>query len=259
MDRADNQSLLEQDKQRTLRNHERLVSNRNLVAWYRKLFEHQFEGIDDFAKKTVLEIGSGTSPIKLFHPHVMTSDVMELDYIDHRFDCHKLASYPGIQDGSLDLITLTNVLHHLKDPIEFLCGAAVKLKPGGMVIATEPFFSVVSTPIYKLMHHEPVDFSIQKPMLDHAGAPLSCANMALPHLIFFLREDWTAPLQRLYAFHRSEIRYFTSLSYMLTGGISHRLPFPGLLYRAFLAIDVLTSHWFPKLTASFFTIKLRRL
>ena len=71
----------------------------------------------------------------------MTSDVLDLDYLDLVFDCHEIDKLDAIEDNSLDVITLTNVLHHLKSPIAFLNRAASKLKPGGKVIATEPFFS----------------------------------------------------------------------------------------------------------------------
>jgi 2-polyprenyl-3-methyl-5-hydroxy-6-metoxy-1,4-benzoquinol methylase len=64
----------------------------------------------------------------------------------------------AIEDNSLDVVTLTNVLHHRKNPIAFLNGAANKLKSGGKVIATEPFFSELSTVIFKYLHHEGVDF-----------------------------------------------------------------------------------------------------
>jgi hypothetical protein len=57
------------------------------------------------------------------------------------------------------------VLHHLKNPIAFLNRSASKLKPGGKVTATEPFFSALSTPIFTYLHHEPVDFRISEPKL----------------------------------------------------------------------------------------------
>jgi hypothetical protein len=93
-----------------------------------------------------------------------------------------------------DVITLTSVLHHLKSPIAFLNRAASKLKSGGKVIATEPFFSTVSTLIFKYLHHESVDFRIAEPELAYVEGPLASANIALPWLIFFRRPDW---LQRL--------------------------------------------------------------
>ena len=75
-----------------------------------------------------------------FISNVVTSDVLELDYLDLVFDCHEIDKLVRIEDNSLDVITLTNVLHHLKSPIDFLNAAAAKLKPGGKVIATEPYF-----------------------------------------------------------------------------------------------------------------------
>jgi 2-polyprenyl-3-methyl-5-hydroxy-6-metoxy-1,4-benzoquinol methylase len=70
-------------------------------------------------------------------------------YLDLVFDCHEIDKLDAIKDNSIEVITLTNVLHYLKSPIEFLNRAASKLKSGGKVIATEPFFSVLSTPIFK--------------------------------------------------------------------------------------------------------------
>src|SRR5215471_18679626 len=93
-----------------------------------------------------------------------------------------------------DVITLTNVLHHLKSPIAFLNRAASKLKSGGKVIATEPFFSLLSTMIFKYLHHETVDLRIAEPELRDVKGPLATANIALPWLIVFRRRDL---LQRL--------------------------------------------------------------
>ena len=107
-----------------------------------------------------LEVGSGTSPLQQFLPDVVTSDVLDLPYLDLVFDCHDIDKLDAVKDGNLDVITLTNVLHHLKSPIAFLNRAANKLKSGGKVIATEPFFSALSTPIFKYLHHEPVEFHL---------------------------------------------------------------------------------------------------
>src|SRR5256885_16324235 len=112
----------------------------------------------------------------------MRSDVLELDYLDLGFDCHGIEKLDAIKDDSLDVITLTNVLHHLKSPIAFLNRAANKLKSGGKVIATEPFFSAISTVIFKYLHHEPVDFKISEPELEEVQVPLASANIALPWL-----------------------------------------------------------------------------
>ena len=252
------QSHTAQDCAVTLRNRARLSANQNLRFWYRELYRDQFEGFPDPAALSVLEVGSGTSPLKQFLSNVVTSDVLGLDYLDLVFDCHEIDTLDDIRDGSLDVITLTNVLHHLKRPIEFLNRAANKLKRGGKVIATEPFFSILSTPIFKYLHHEPVDFGISEPELKSVRGPLTSANIALPWLIFFRRRDWAGKVSENYDVANCSVRFFSALSYMATGGISHKVPIPTWLYRTFFPMDLFLSRCFPRLCASFFTIVLSR-
>ena len=248
----------EKDRAATLRNRARLGANRNLLFWYRELYRDQFRELPDPATLSILEIGSGTSPLKQFHSNIVTSDVLELDYLDLVFDCHEIDKLDLIKDNSLDVITLTNVLHHLKSPIEFLNCAAGKLKPGGKVIATEPFFSILSTGIYKYLHHEAVEFDAREPELSEVRGPLASANQALPWLIFFRRRDWLQRLDENYEMVGLSVRPFTTLSYMVTGGISRKLPVPHFLYRILFPVDLALSRRFPRLCASFFTATLTR-
>jgi Methyltransferase domain len=252
------QSQNAKDRAATLRNRARLGANKNLLFWYRELYRDQFRDLSNPAALSILEIGSGTSPLKQFLSNVITSDVLDLNYLDLVFDCHEIDKLDGIKDHSIDVITLTNVLHHLKCPIAFLNRAALKLKSGGKVIATEPFFSALSTSIFKYLHHEPVDFRISEPELVKVQGPLASANIALPWLIFFRRRDWLQRLNKNFDIATLSTRPFSALSYMATGGISHRLPIPHFLYRAFLPTDVAISRYFPHLCASFFTVTLTR-
>jgi hypothetical protein len=246
------------DRATTLRNRARLDGNRNLLFWYRELYRDQFKDLPRPETLSILEIGSGTSPLKQFHSNIVTSDILQLDYLDLVFDCHEIDKLDAINDNSLDVITLTNVLHHLQSPIDFLNRAAAKLKSGGKVIATEPFFSVLSSPIFKYLHHERVDVRISEPKLGEVHGPLTSANQALPWLIFLRRSDWLQRLNENFDIASRDIRPFTALSYMASGGISHRLPVPRFLYRALFPIDLALSRSFPRLCASFFTITLTR-
>ena len=247
-----------QDRAATLRNRARLSDNQNLLFWYRELYRDQFKDFAEPALLSILEVGSGTSPLKQFLPNVVTSDVLDLVYLDLMFDCHDIDKLEAIRDESLDVMTLTNVLHHLKDPIAFLNRAAKKLKSGGKVIATEPFFSLVSTPIFKYLHHEPVDFEISEPELKDVRGPLASANIALPWLIFFRNRDWLQRLNDRFDLARLSLRPFSALSYMATGGISRKLPVPRLLYRVLFVADLALSRQFPKICATFFTATLPR-
>jgi SAM-dependent methyltransferase len=246
------------DRAATLRNRARLGANKNLLFWYRELYRDQFKDVPNPAALSILEIGSGTSPLKQFLLNVVTSDVLDLDYLDLVFDCHEIDKLDAIEDNSLDVITLTNVLHHLKSPIAFLNRAASKLKSGGKVIATEPFFSLLSTVIFKYLHHEPVDFRIPEPDLGDVQGPLSSANIALPWLIFFRRPEWLQRLNDHFDLTRFFTRPFSAVSYMVTGGISHRMPVPGFLYRMLFRVDLALSRRFPSFCAAFFTVTLTR-
>src|SRR5438128_11053298 len=118
----------EQAKHRaaTLRNRALLGANKNLLFWYRELYRNQFKDFSNPAALSILEIGSGTSPLKQFLSNVVTSDVLDLNYLDLVFDCHEIDKLDAIKDNSLDVITLTNVLHHLKSLVAFLNRAAGK-------------------------------------------------------------------------------------------------------------------------------------
>src|SRR5882724_2902223 len=120
------QSQEAEDRAATLRNRARLGANKNLLFWYSELYRDQFRDFPDASALSILEVGSGTSPLKQFLSNVITSDVLNLDYLDLVFDCHEIDKLDSIEDKSLDVITLTNVLHHLKSPIAFLNRAASK-------------------------------------------------------------------------------------------------------------------------------------
>jgi SAM-dependent methyltransferase len=252
------QSQEAEDRAATLRNRARLGTNKNLLFWYRELYRDQFRDFPNPSALSILEIGSGTSPLKRFLPNIITSDVLDLDHLDLVFDCHEIDKLDVIKDNSIDVVTLTNVLHHLKSPVAFLNRAAGKLKSGGKVIATEPFFSVVSTPMFKYLHHEPVDFGISEPELEKVQSPLASANIALPWLIFFRRREWLGRLNENFDVATLSSRPFSALSYMATGGISRRLLIPHFIYRWLFLLDLAMSRRFPRFCAAFFTVVLTR-
>lgn len=253
---AKNNSVFDEDLRITLRNRVLLEDNGNLQDWYARLFEQMFREESELRSKTILEIGSGASPLKHMFPWVITSDVMPLDYLDHVFDCHEIGRYTEIEDHSVDIMVLTNVLHHLRNPLQFLESARVKLRAGGKVIMAEPYFSALSFPIYKLLHHEPVNFDITSPLLENIYGPLSSSNQAMPYMMFFSRPDWLAPLGSLYDLEATRREYFSSMAYMVTGGISRKLPIPRWLYRMVLPVDVWLAARAPRLLASFFVVTL---
>ncbi len=253
---TNSQKLYGCDLDRTLNNLQRLQNNRNLMFWYQELYRDVFRTVPDIAQKRVLEIGSGTSPLKMFLPNVITSDVLALEHLDIVFDCHNIADLSEVPDHGIDVITLTNVLHHLRDPLHFLRSATCKLTKGGEIFIVEPYFSLLSYPLFKFLHHEPVDFGISRPVLDTVDGPLSSSNQAMPHMIFFSRPNWLRELTDCYDLDEIRFEFFTSLAYMVTGGISRIFPVPNSIYRPYLVLDRFLARALPKIFASFFSVRL---
>ena len=251
-------SLIE-DKKVTADNRKKLFQNTNLLFWYESLyswiFKFEKERIDQLK---ILEIGSGTSPLKHFYPTVMTSDILDLDYLDLVFDCCKIDQIDSIPDYSLDIITFTNVLHHVQKPIEFLLRAEKKLKSGGRIIMVEPYFSMFSKLIYNKIHHEYSNANIQRPEIDTMDGPLRTANIILPYLIFFSDRNWFEPLFSIYRFNINKIEPFSFLSYFFTGGISKKAPIPKWIYKYILKSDLKFTEFFPKFCSSFFILTLTK-
>lgn len=248
-----NNDIFDRDVERTLQNSERLLSNRNIMKWYGKLYETMFAQYPNIDDLKVLEVGSGTSPLRKFFPTIMTSDILPLPHLDYVFDCMKIDEIDVIDDHSLDIITFTNVLHHLPDPIVFLQKASKKIKKNtGRLIFAEPYMSKFMYPVYKYLHYEKADKDVSKPILDSMTGPLSGANQAIPYLIFFKREKWLQELRSHYEIDSMKISYFTSISYFLTGGIDRRFSIPQFLFALIINIDIFIGRVFPKLLSSFF-------
>ncbi|MCX5815291.1 MAG: methyltransferase domain-containing protein [Proteobacteria bacterium] len=254
----DSDNIFEKDKAWTKFNRTRLFNNKNLLYWYEKLYERQFNDVDDIESKKILEVGSGTSPLKIFYNNIITSDIIDLEYLDYKLDCHKIDEFDYIANESLDIVTLINVLHHLRDPLSFLTKASIKLKQGGQIIMVEPYFSSLSKLVYRYLHHEPSVFEVDEPLLQEIKGPLSSANMAIPYMIFFSNKNWSSRLSLIYNFSPKSVAYFSSLSYMATGGISRKLPIPGFLYKNLFKIDLWLANIFPRLLSSFFIMKLTK-
>lgn len=251
-------ALYDSDLADTILNRARIAANPNLAHWYASLHHEMLASHPPNAGLHLLEIGSGVSPLKRERPDILASDVLALDHLDLVFDAHDIDRLEAIADGGLDAVVMTNVLHHLADPLAFLLAAAVKLKPGGAVIMAEPYFSALSTPIYKLIHHEPADFNVATPKLAEVRGPLSSANQAIPHLLFVSRRQWLEPLRALYDIDRVVLRPFTAVSYFASGGLRRRLPIPPSVYRALFTMDAFLARAAPRLFASFAIFTLTR-
>ena len=101
-----------------------------------------------------------------------------------------------------------------------------------------------------------LDFDISRPVLDTVDGPLSSSNQAIPHMIFFTQPNWYRELGDCYELDETRFGFFTSLAYMVTGGISRVFPIPHFIYQPYLVLDRFLARTLPKLFASFFSVRL---
>ncbi|HDQ03387.1 MAG TPA: class I SAM-dependent methyltransferase [Deltaproteobacteria bacterium] len=199
--------------------------------WYQSLVNSipEREGI-------VLEIGSGAGFLKKFFPDVMTSECFSLNNIDMVIDARNL---PFV-DESLKAIVMTNVFHHLPQPMLFLREAARCLVPGGVVAMVEPWVTPWSRFVYSKLHHEPFHPEEQKWEFESEG-PLSGANGALPWIVFQRdRKQFEIEFSQL---RISNIEPMMPFRYLLSGGLSLISLQPGWTFRFWRFLESLLARW----------------
>ena len=184
-----------------------------------------------------IEIGSGPGLAQEIIPELELSDVVQAPWHAHQLAAEALP----FGDGQVGALVLFDVLHHLRSPARFLTEATRVLAPGGRVVLCEPYVSPLSFPIYRFLHEEGCDLSVDPLSASVAtrsgsgsGDDPFDGNQAIP--------------TRLFGRHRSELaRRFPSLplvklehlagpAYPASGGFSGR-PLPGPLFRALLALE----------------------
>ena len=161
-----------------------------------------------------LEIGGGVGNLKTRLPDCWSSDIQFAPWLDLVADAQSLP----FQDGVLGNLVMVDVLHHLEFPALFFQEAARKLRPGGRIIMVEPAITWGSTLFYRLLHHEPVDLSVD-PFAEgpkRADRDPYESNQGLPTLI---ATRYRAELHRLLPTLRIvETSWFSFLVYPLSGG-----------------------------------------
>lgn len=175
----------------------------------------------------MLEIGSGTSPLKDFIPEVITSDVAHFPWVDLTASAYSLP-FP---DASLDRIFLLFVCHHLGRFEDFLGEARRCLKPGGEMVIVDPAITAFSRRYYKL-HVDRMDLETEQWGFQGEGR-LSDSNIALAWIAFF--RDRERFEHRYPEFSIKNVEYNTTLSFLLTGGLRIRQLLPQFILKVLFA------------------------
>jgi SAM-dependent methyltransferase len=205
----------------------------------RKVYRQWYRGIaaavPDFPEPA-LELGAGAGFMEEFIPRLITSDVIDCPGVKLVLDARRLP----FGDASLRAIVMTNVLHHIPGPTLFLAEAARCIRPGGVLVALEPWVTRWSRWVYTHLHHEPFDPQAAEWEFPSTG-PLSGANGALPWMI--LHRDRSRFEREFPQWQILSIRPCMPFLYLLSGGVSMRSLMPGFTFSFWRGVESLLSPW----------------
>jgi SAM-dependent methyltransferase len=188
----------------------------------------------------LLELGSGAGMLREVVPEALTSEVFHCGGVHLVADGRALP----IASGALRAIVMVDVLHHVPDCGRFFAEAARCVRPGGAIVAIEPWVTPWSRVVYGRLHHEPFDPDRAEWTFPSSG-PLSGANGALPWIVLVRDRE------RFEAEHRvwriAHIRPMMPFAYLFSGGVSLRSLAPGWSYPAVRGLERLTTPWMNRL------------
>jgi SAM-dependent methyltransferase len=217
----------------------------NLRAWEIKpLLQNIYAGfygrivrlMDDRLPGRVVEIGSGIGNLKSRLPHALATDLFPNPWLDLVCDGYELP----FREGTISHLVLFDVFHHLEAPNAFLKEARRVLAKSGRVILFEPFISVSSFPVYRLLHHEPVAMCKAINPADNPPHPRGYhAAQGLATRLFFRKEvpGWPPGWE---VFHAEA---FSAFHYLLSGGFSKPAVYPVAWLKALRRFDSKLSRW----------------
>jgi SAM-dependent methyltransferase len=197
-------------------------------AVIRKLYSRWCDAIGKALRPgKALELGGGSGNLKEYFPHVITSDVIFVPWLDAVMDGHRLP----FKDRSLDNIVLFDVLHHLAAPAVFFEEAERTLKQKGRVVIMEPYISPASFIVYQFFHPEGMKWGEEpfKASWNTDKKPFD-SNQAIPTLIFEKRRDEFKrryPDLKILHYERTDF-----LVYPLSGGFHHPSLCPPFLWNS---------------------------
>ena len=171
-----------------------------------------------------------------FIPDLELTDLVRAPWHDREVSADALP----FADAALGALVLFDVLHHLPDPRRFFQEASRALRPAGRIVLCEPYVSLLSYPVYKFLHDEPLRLRVD-PLAPAATAtsddtrdPFD-SNQAIPSLLFGrYREAFTAAFPAL-AVRR--VARLSGPSYPASGGFSRRPLLPQSVWSVLHALE----------------------
>lgn len=185
----------------------------------------------------IAELGSGMGNIKEHVPTCVTTDVFPNPWLDAVENAYGLT----FSDCSVGHLILFDVWHHLEFPGTALREFYRVLEPGGRLIIFDPAMGLFGRVVFGLFHHEPL--ALRDPITWHV--PLG----SLPGTDRYYAAQGNASRifggskfrDRLIGWNISEIRYFSALAYLASGGLRGPQLYPEALLPLLQGMDRMLS------------------
>jgi SAM-dependent methyltransferase len=144
-----------------LEEHRRVWSDKPVL---RRIYAVWFDALLDLAPRgaRVLEVGAGpgflTEYARRQRPDLAwtATDLIATPWNDAAADAQRLP----LRERCVDVVLGLDTLHHLGRPEAFFREAARVLRPGGSLAFVEPWVTPLSYPIYRWLHQEGCDLSL---------------------------------------------------------------------------------------------------
>lgn len=185
----------------------------------------------------IVELGSGMGNIKEHVPHCITTDLFPNPWLDQVENAYALS----FADATVGHLILFDVWHHLRFPGTALREFGRALRSDGRIILFEPAMGVFGRIVFGCFHHEPL--ALQDPIQWDAPAGFAATDSAYYAAQgnasrVFRRPEFVA---RLRPWRVTEIRYFSGLAYLASGGFRGPQLYPEALLPCFNLVDSVLS------------------
>jgi SAM-dependent methyltransferase len=227
------------------------------------LLRSRFEWMNDYIRPDFIGVdvgcGAGFSREFIRCKKLLLTDLTTHDYLDiPRVD----ALHLPFDDGSLDFIIESNVLHHLPYPVRALNEARRVLRPGGFLLMHEVQASVLFCAVLRAMRHEGYSFDVkvfdENALCTDPDDPWA-GNNAIPRLMFDRRDDFLSlqPGWRILRDSPCEC-----LMFLNSGGVTAKtayVPLPALVLKGVERLDSFLANLAPNLLALGRRIALQKI
>ncbi|MGO9012847.1 MAG: class I SAM-dependent methyltransferase [Bryobacteraceae bacterium] len=174
-------------------------------------------------RRPIVELGAGPGFFREYFPESISTDVIFTPWVDVVCDGCRMP----FREASAGAVVMLDVIHHLPRPLDFLAEVGQILRPGGRLVAIEPWITPPSYILYRYFHHEDCTLSIDiaQPFRS-TGKQAFDGNAAIPYqLVRRLRADPVAGLKLV------RCEPFLALAYLATLGFKRQRSVPVAVIR----------------------------